>query len=103
MSAQRVALITGANKGIGFETARQLAQQGVKVLLGARNAARGEEAAAKLRAEGLDVEFIALDLDDPASYAAAAGQIEQRFGKLDILINNAGVNLEGTPGQPIQP
>jgi NAD(P)-dependent dehydrogenase (short-subunit alcohol dehydrogenase family) len=103
MSAQKVALITGANKGIGFETARQLAQQGVKVLMGARNAARGEEAAAKLKAEGLDVEFIALDLDDPVTYTAAARQIEARFGKLDILINNAGVNLEGTPGWPIQP
>jgi NAD(P)-dependent dehydrogenase (short-subunit alcohol dehydrogenase family) len=103
MSTQKVALITGANKGIGFETARQLAQQGVKVLMGARNAARGKEAAARLKAEGLDVEYIALDLADPATHAEAAMQIEERFGKLDILINNAGVNLEGTPEQPIQP
>ncbi len=103
MSGQKVALITGANKGIGFETARQLAQKGIKVFIGARSAARGEEAAAKLKAEGLDVEFVALDLDNPATYTAIASQLEGRFGKLDILINNAGVNLEGTPGLPVQP
>ncbi|MFM8438785.1 MAG: SDR family NAD(P)-dependent oxidoreductase, partial [Candidatus Kapaibacterium sp.] len=60
-----IALVTGANKGIGLETARQLAQRGMKVLLGARDVQRGMDAAARLRGEGLDVEFIELDMEKP--------------------------------------
>ena len=95
MSAKKIALITGANKGIGLETARQLASQhGVHVLLGARDAAKGNEAAAKLKAEGLDVEAIALNVTDAQSIAAAAKTVAEKFGHLDILINNAGVMLD---------
>jgi len=93
---QRVALITGANKGLGFETGRQLARQGIKVLLGARDEGRGKEAEAKLKAEGLDAEFILLDLNNASTHIAAAKYVDEKFGKLDILINNAAVNLEGS-------
>ncbi len=99
MSEQKkVALITGANKGLGLETARQLAAQGIIVLLGARNAERGEAAAAPLKTEGLDVRAVKLDVDDRADHAAVAALIEKDFGKLDILINNAGVMLDGELG-----
>jgi NAD(P)-dependent dehydrogenase (short-subunit alcohol dehydrogenase family) len=96
----KVALVTGGNKGIGFETARQLARQGITVLLGARDERKGAEAAKQLQAEGLGVEFLRLDVDDAATHANAARLIEERFGKLDILVNNAGVNLEGFDPQP---
>jgi NAD(P)-dependent dehydrogenase (short-subunit alcohol dehydrogenase family) len=90
----KVALITGANKGIGLETARQLGKQGVTILLGARNLARGEQAAEVLRGVGVDARAVKLDVLDPADYAAVAKLIEKDFGRLDILINNAGVNFE---------
>jgi len=91
MNTKRIALITGANKGIGFETARQLGQQHVTVLIGARDAAKGEEAAAKLRGEGLDARAVQLDVTDAASIQRAVDKVAQEFGRLDILINNAGV------------
>ena len=91
MSSKQIALVTGANKGIGFETARQLAARGITVLLGARDEKRGLEAAETLKKEGLDVQFIQLDVNDPASQDNAAKFIADKFGKLDILINNAGV------------
>ena len=95
MSEQKkVALITGANKGIGLETARQLGQLGITVLLGARDAAKGEKAAEMLRTEGIDARPIKLDVVRPADIAATAASIERDFGKLDILINNAGVMIE---------
>lgn len=94
MTSTKIALVTGANKGIGKETARQLAQQGVHVYLGSRDAARGEAAANELRAEGLTVDAITLDANDPATHAAAAHTIAQKHGRLDILINNAGINLD---------
>ncbi|MCI0660316.1 MAG: SDR family oxidoreductase [Acidobacteria bacterium] len=103
MGEKKIALITGANRGIGFETARQLGQKGVKVLLGARTEKGGKEAAAKLKDEGLDVEFLLLDVSDEKTHAGAMSYIEEKFGRLDILINNAGVNLEGSPGNPIKP
>src|SRR5215510_10935711 len=85
MSSKTIAIVTGANKGIGYETVRQLAAKGVTVLLGAR------EAAEKLKKEGLDVQFLQLDVNDPASQDNAAKFIADKFGKLDILVNNAGV------------
>jgi NAD(P)-dependent dehydrogenase (short-subunit alcohol dehydrogenase family) len=91
----KIALITGANKGIGFETARQLAHKGYTILLGARDTTRGEEAAEILKKEGLDVQFIALDPTDTASVAAAVQEVESKFGHLDVLINNAGTIFEG--------
>jgi NAD(P)-dependent dehydrogenase (short-subunit alcohol dehydrogenase family) len=100
MSEQKVALITGANKGIGFETARQLGQQGIKVLVGARDETRGREAEAKLKNEGIDAEFIHLDLGDAKTHDSAVKYIDEKFGKLDILVNNAGIWLEGPEIKP---
>jgi NAD(P)-dependent dehydrogenase (short-subunit alcohol dehydrogenase family) len=90
MGSKTIALVTGANKGIGFETARQLAAEGITALLGARDKKRGLEAAEALKKEGLDVQFLQLDVNDPASQDSAAKFIADKFGKLDILINNAG-------------
>ena len=91
----KIALITGANKGIGFETARQLAQSGgVHVVLAARDRARSVQAALTLQAEGLDVEALTLDVTDAGSIAAAAAWVTDKFGVLDILINNAGIGLD---------
>lgn len=91
MSSKKIALVTGANKGIGYETVRQLAAQGITVLLGARDEKRGTEAARKLQDEGLDVQFLQVDVNDVASQENAAQFIADKFGKLDILVNNAGV------------
>ncbi|WP_437670735.1 SDR family oxidoreductase [Sorangium sp. So ce131] len=95
MHDKQVALVTGANKGIGLETARQLARRGMTALVGARAPERGEEAAQRLRAEGLDARFVRLDVTEPASIAEAARWIETNLGRLDVLVNNAGV-LIGT-------
>lgn len=89
--SSKIALITGANKGIGLETARQLGKQGITVLLGARDAGRGSEALAVLQAEGIQAKAITLDVTNAASLAQAAQQVEAEYGKLDILVNNAGV------------
>jgi NAD(P)-dependent dehydrogenase (short-subunit alcohol dehydrogenase family) len=88
----KIALVTGANKGIGHEVARQLGLQGVTVLIGARNANLGEEAAARLRAESIDATFIELDVTNPATVATAVDTIRQKYGRLDILVNNAGIS-----------
>jgi len=96
--SQKVALITGANKGIGLETARQLGKLGVTILVGARDLAKGEEAAEVLRGIGVDARAIKLDVVNDADRAAAAKVIEKEFGRLDILINNAGVMLDPRNG-----
>jgi NAD(P)-dependent dehydrogenase (short-subunit alcohol dehydrogenase family) len=93
-----IALITGANKGIGLETARQLAAQGIHVLIGARDAANGEAAAQKLQAAGYKADFIALDVSNEASVKQAAQTVTDRYGKLDILVNNAGIHPEYPQG-----
>ncbi|HWW65822.1 MAG TPA: SDR family NAD(P)-dependent oxidoreductase [Sphingomonadaceae bacterium] len=90
---QRVALVTGANKGIGFEIARGLAEQGLLVLIGARGEEAGATAAAALREQGLTAEPLRIDVTDAASVRAAAATIEERWGRLDILVNNAGISL----------
>ncbi len=92
---QKIALITGANKGIGRAAAEQLAALGMTVLIGARDPQRGEEAAAVLRAAGGDAHAVILDVTDPATVQAAATQVEERFGHLDVLINNAGITGSG--------
>ncbi|MFF1838708.1 SDR family NAD(P)-dependent oxidoreductase [Streptomyces sp. NPDC058231] len=92
---QKIALITGGNKGIGRAAAEQLAALGVTVLVGARDARRGEEAAAALRAAGGHAHAVTLDVTDQATALAAAQQIEERFGHLDVLINNAGISGSG--------
>lgn len=97
-STKKIALITGANKGLGFEMARQLGQAGVTVIIAARDPGRGEAAAAKLRAEGVDARFLKLDVLLPEDHRAAAAFLDQTFGRLDILINTAGVLPEGLGG-----
>src|SRR5499425_2908678 len=93
----RVAVVTGANKGIGLEIARQLAREGITVFVGARDEARGRAAAEKLRAEGLDARPLRLDVTDDASVAAAASSVEREAGRLDILVNNAGIAIDDGP------
>ncbi len=90
---RRVALVTGATKGIGFEIAKGLAERGLKVLVGARDLERGQIAAERLRVEGLDVEALLIDVADAASARAAADSISTNIGRLDILVNNAGISL----------
>ncbi len=90
----KVALVTGANKGIGLETSRQLARQGFTVLLGSRDQSRGIDAEKKLRDEGLEVHQIKLDVAEPADRAAVAKTIREKFGRLDVLVNNAATMLD---------
>ncbi|MGW4156565.1 SDR family oxidoreductase [Micromonospora chersina] len=97
-----IALITGANKGIGLATARQLGARGMTVLVGARDAARGREAADKLRAEGVDARFVPLDVTAAASITAAAELVEREYGRLDVLVNNAGIIRADGAGLPSQ-
>jgi NAD(P)-dependent dehydrogenase (short-subunit alcohol dehydrogenase family) len=92
---KKVALITGGNRGIGLETARQLGKLGITVLVGARSLATGETAAETLKKEGIDARAIKIDVNDPADYTAVAKSIEKDFGRLDILVNNAGIFLDG--------
>jgi NAD(P)-dependent dehydrogenase (short-subunit alcohol dehydrogenase family) len=92
---QKAAMITGANKGIGRATAEQLAALGMTVLIGARDPRRGEEAAAALRAAGGDAHAVTLDVTDPTIIQEAARRVEEHFGHLDVLINNAGITGSG--------
>jgi NAD(P)-dependent dehydrogenase (short-subunit alcohol dehydrogenase family) len=91
---RKIALITGANKGIGFEMARQLGQQDVTVLVGARDLAKGRKAVETLRGEGIDARPIEIDVTNSESIHKAAKDVEREFGRLDILINNAGIMLD---------
>jgi NAD(P)-dependent dehydrogenase (short-subunit alcohol dehydrogenase family) len=86
-----IALVSGANKGIGYEIARGLGAKKITVLVGARDEGRGQEAVAKLKAEGADARFVKLDVTDQGTIHGAAEWIEKEFGRLDILINNAGI------------
>lgn len=88
---KRIALVTGANKGIGKEIARQLAKQDVHVIMGARDRQRGQAAVDELSKEGLSVELVVLDVTNDSSVTAAAKTIQGNHGKLDILVNNAGI------------
>jgi NAD(P)-dependent dehydrogenase (short-subunit alcohol dehydrogenase family) len=90
----KVALITGANKGIGLETARQLGKLGYVVYVGARDASRGEAAVSHLRAEGVDAHLAIVDMSNPGTFGPVAEQIEREQGHLDALVNNAGVILD---------
>jgi NAD(P)-dependent dehydrogenase (short-subunit alcohol dehydrogenase family) len=91
---ERVAVVTGANRGIGFEIVRQLARRGVRVVLTARDSQKGEAARARLAGEGLDVAFRALDVRDADQGRAVAAWVERELGQLDILVNNAGVLID---------
>jgi NAD(P)-dependent dehydrogenase (short-subunit alcohol dehydrogenase family) len=94
MSEKKVALITGANKGLGLETGRQLGKLGYTVLLGARDPLKGEVAARLLREEGIDARVVKLDVNRQADIDATAAMVERDFGRLDALVNNAGVMIE---------
>lgn len=98
-ASNRIALVTGANKGIGLEVARRLGQAGLTVLIGARNPGLGQAAAATLRAEALDARYVELDVASTTTIEAAAAMIAAEFQRLDVLINNAGINdpADGPP------
>ncbi|MEU4690963.1 SDR family oxidoreductase [Actinoplanes sp. NPDC023714] len=99
MNDMRIALVTGANKGIGYEIAAGLGRQGYRVGVGARDEQRGEDAVAKLRASGVEAFVVPLDVTDDESVTTAAALIEDRFGRLDALVNNAGIT-GGVPQNP---
>jgi NAD(P)-dependent dehydrogenase (short-subunit alcohol dehydrogenase family) len=94
MTEAKIALVTGANKGIGYEVARGLGATGATVLVGARDAERGAAAAEKLSADGITAVPVELDVTDPVSRSAAAARIEREYGRLDVLVNNAGILVE---------
>ncbi len=96
----KIALVTGANRGIGFEIARQLAEKGVRVLLSGRRTEAVVEATRSLRSSGFDVEAVALDVTKSESIRAAAAGVGSRYGRLDILINNAAIRIEQYGKQP---
>lgn len=91
MAETRVALITGANRGIGFEIARQLARLGIIAVIGSRDLAKGHQAAEGFKSEGLDAPVVQLDVDDPLSIAKGVAEANSFFGRIDILVNNAGI------------
>ena len=94
-SSDKVAFITGANKGIGFETARGLGELGINVVIGSRDLATGQAAADRLRKEGISkVEAVRFDVTKPADHQEIAWHLEKGYGKLDILVNNAGIMLD---------
>jgi NAD(P)-dependent dehydrogenase (short-subunit alcohol dehydrogenase family) len=94
-----LALVTGGNRGIGLEVARQLGRDGMRILLGSRDRQRGEAAAATLRGEGLDITPLELDVADPAAAASVGPAIEAAGGRLEVLVNNAGVYPGGRASQ----
>jgi NAD(P)-dependent dehydrogenase (short-subunit alcohol dehydrogenase family) len=98
MHDQPVALVTGANQGIGLQIAKELAGHGFTVLVGSRNFERGEVAAGEV---GPGARALQLDVTDHASIAAAAARIRDEFGRLDLLVNNAAISHAGKPGRPL--
>ena len=90
----KIAFITGANKGIGLETARQLGKQNITVIIGSRDPKKGEAAAQLLRDEKIDARAVPIDVSDEKSIRDAAAQVEKDLGRIDILINNAGVMID---------
>jgi len=98
MAEKRVALISGANRGIGLEAGRQLARKGVLVVLGSRDPEKGKEAARSITDEGWEAETVRLDVTDGLSVATAVEEIARRHGRIDILVNNAAILIDGPGG-----
>ena len=96
--SQKIAFITGGNRGLGFQTALDLKAPDVKVVIGSRDLAQGEKAAKKLRAAGVDADVLEFDVTKPSDYEAAYEYFDSRYGRLDILVNNAGVAAGKFPG-----
>jgi NAD(P)-dependent dehydrogenase (short-subunit alcohol dehydrogenase family) len=92
--AERIAVVTGANRGIGFEICRQLARRGIRVILTSRDAVKGEAAREKLAKAGLGVDFHQLDVTDADSIRRLASHVRQKYDRLDILVNNAGIYID---------
>ena len=99
MKDKPVALVTGANKGIGLQISKDIAAQGFTVLIGSRNLRRGEAAS---KSVGADAHAIALDVTNQSSIAAAAERIRKEFGRLDVLVNNAAVSHAGKTGRSLE-
>ena len=97
-STAKVAFITGANRGIGFETAKGLGELGITVVIGSRDLKKGQQAASELIANGIQAEAIAYDADSATSASAAYDYLNTKYGKLDILVNNAGILVEPLVG-----
>lgn len=95
MAETRIALVTGGNRGIGLEIVRQLSRTGIMAVLGSRDLDKGREAAGKLASEGLEPPVVALDVRDAASIRAAVEEVLSLFGRIDVLVNNAGILKEG--------
>jgi NAD(P)-dependent dehydrogenase (short-subunit alcohol dehydrogenase family) len=98
MTVTRTALVSGANRGIGFEIARGLARLGVLAVIGARDPNDGQAAAEKLQSEGLDVPVVALDVNSEESARQAVAEVKRIYGRLDILVNNAGILIDEPGG-----
>jgi len=96
--SQKIAFITGGNRGLGFQTALDLKEAGVKVVIGSRDLAQGEQAVAKLRAAGVDADMLQFDITKPADYQSAYDYFNSKYGRLDILVNNAGIAAGTFPG-----
>ncbi|MFD0695306.1 SDR family oxidoreductase [Paenibacillus sp. GCM10027628] len=93
-AGQKIALVTGGNRGIGYEMCKQLAERGFHVLLAGRTAAAGREAARMIAHSGLDVSFVEMDIDDPKSIFAAADLVREQYGRVDVVVNNAAIYLD---------
>jgi len=96
--SQKIAFITGGNRGLGFQTALDLKNAGVKVVIGSRNLAQGEQALTRLRAAGVDADVIKFDITNYADHQAAYDYFNSTYGRLDILVNNAGIAAGKFPG-----
>jgi NAD(P)-dependent dehydrogenase (short-subunit alcohol dehydrogenase family) len=102
MAEQRIALVTGGNRGIGLEISRQLAGLGIKVILGSRDSAKGVAAAGELTAAGLPVEARQLDVSSAKSISECMSWVRRDVGRLDILVNNAGIMIEEGDADPLE-
>jgi NAD(P)-dependent dehydrogenase (short-subunit alcohol dehydrogenase family) len=98
MTVTRTALVSGANRGIGFEIVRQLARLGILAVIGARDAREGLAAAETLKPEGIDIPVVALDVNEEGSAARAVGEVKRIYGRLDILVNNAAILIDAPGG-----